>query len=142
MADVIAMYICGRCCYISLLLADVIANIFVADVITTCNTKADVIACYISLLLADVIANTFVADVMTTYYSIRRSLFWLMLLPCISVVDVITTEADVIACYILFYLLADVIANICGRCYSHFFLMWWQMLLPSGRWNNHCRVGC
>ena len=31
-----------------------------------------------------------------------------MLLPYITVVDVITTEADVIACYIV---LADVIAN-------------------------------
>ena len=47
---------------------------------TTCNTEADVITCYISLLLADVIANIFVADVMTTYYNMRRSLFWLMLL--------------------------------------------------------------
>ena len=37
-----------------------------------------------------------------------------MVLACISVVDVITTEADVIACFILFlfYLLADVITNI------------------------------
>ena len=35
-----------------------------------------------------------------------------MLLLCISVAEVITTEADVIACYILFYLLADVITNI------------------------------
>ena len=52
-ADVIA-------CYISLLLTDVIANIFVVDVMTTYNTEADVIACYISLLWADVIANTFV----------------------------------------------------------------------------------
>ena len=77
---------------------------------TTCNTEADVIACYISLLLADVIANIFVADVMTTYYSMRRSLFWLMLLPCLSVADVITTEADVIACYIYF--------------------IYWLMLLP------------
>ena len=58
-ADVIA-------CYISLLLADVIANVFVADVMTTYNTEADVIACCISLLLADVIANTSVVDVMTT----------------------------------------------------------------------------
>ena len=57
-----------------------------------------------------------------------------MLLPYMSVVDVITTEADVIVCYILFYLLlADVIAT--------FGVMWWQMLLPSGRWNSHCRVG-
>ena len=30
---------------------------FVADVITTYNTEADVIACYVTLLLADVIAN-------------------------------------------------------------------------------------
>ena len=34
-----------------------------------------------------------------------------MLLPCVCVADVITTEADVIAYHIL-YLLADVIANI------------------------------
>ena len=76
------------------------------------TTEADVIACYISLLLADVIANTFVVDVITTYCSIRTCLFWLMLLPCISVADVITTEADVIACYILFY------------------FIYWLMLLP------------
>ena len=68
-ADVIA-------CCISLLLADVIANTFVVDVITTYNTEADVIACYISLLLADVIANIFVVDVMTTYYCIRRWFFF------------------------------------------------------------------
>ena len=67
-ADVIA-------CYIALLLADVIANTFVVDVMTTYYTEADVIACYISLLLADVITNTFVVDVMTTYYSMRRCLF-------------------------------------------------------------------
>ena len=58
-ADVIA-------CYISLLLADIIANVFVVGVITTYNIEAYVIACYISLLLADVIANTSVVDVMTT----------------------------------------------------------------------------
>ena len=111
-ADVIA-------CCISSLLAAVIANVFVVDVMTTYNTEADVVACYISLLLADVIANTCVADVMTIYYSMRRCFFWLMFLPCISVVDVITTEADVIACYILSYnwlmllpiYVADVIAT-------------------------------
>ena len=53
-----------------------------------------------------------------------------MLLPCISVVDVITTEVDVIACYIL---LADVIANICGRCYSHF--LWYNVVADViARW--------
>ena len=62
-----------------------------------------------------------------------------MLLPHMSVVDVITTEADVIACYILFYYWL-MLLPICGRCYSHFGVMWWQMLLPSGRWNSHCRV--
>ena len=46
-------------------------------------------------------------------------MIWLMLLPYMSVVDVITTEADVIACYIfILLLLADVIANM------------WQMLWP------------
>ena len=29
--------------------------------------------------------------------------------------------------------MADVMAT--------FYVMWWQMLLPSGRWNGHCRVG-
>ena len=57
-ADVIA-------CYISLLLAGVIANAAVVDVMTTYNIEADVIACYISLLLG-VIANATVVDVMTT----------------------------------------------------------------------------
>ena len=37
----------------------------------------------------------------------------------VFVVDVITTEADVIA-FLLFW---------CWQCY----VMWWQMLLPSGR---------
>ena len=56
------------------------------------------------------------------------------------VVDVITTKADGIACYIiLFYWL--MLLPISGRCYGHFYVMWWQMLLPSGRWNGHCRVG-
>ena len=58
-------------CYVSLL-ADVFANVSVADVMTTYNIKADVIACYISLLLADVTANISVVDVRTTYYSMRR----------------------------------------------------------------------
>ena len=22
-----------------------------------------------------------------------------------------------------------------------YIVMWWLVLLPSGRWNNHCRVG-
>ena len=71
-----------------------------------------------------------------------EDIIWLMLLPYMSVADVITTEADVIACYILFYFIigwcycqyvADVIAT--------FGVMWWQMLLPSGRCYGHCRVG-
>ena len=58
------------------------------------------------------------------------------------VVDVKTTEADVIAYYILF-VMADVITNIfvadvITTCYS---IRRWQMLLPHGRWNSHCRVG-
>ena len=54
-----------------LLLADVIANVFVADVIATYNTKADVIAYCATSLLADVVAN-FVVDIMSTYYNMRR----------------------------------------------------------------------
>ena len=66
-----------------------------------------------------------------------------MLLPYISVVDVITTEADVIACFILFILLADVIANIsvADVMAIYYSTMWWQMLLPGGRWKSLCRVG-
>ena len=52
-ADVIAYYI-------SFLLADVIANVFVADVITTCYSMRR------CLLRADVTAMYFVADVRTT----------------------------------------------------------------------------
>ena len=75
-----------------------------------------------------------------------------MLLSYICVVDVITTEADVIACYILFYWLmllpifvADVIATYLaqcgGRCYCQVAggkatVGWvdikWLMLLPQG----------
>ena len=58
------------------------------------------------------------------------------------VVDVKTTEADVIA-YCILFSMADVIANIfvahiITTCYS---IRRWQMLLPGGRWNSHCRVG-
>ena len=60
-----------------------------------------------------------------------------------SVADVITTEADVIASYIYFILFYYwlMLLPMCGRWYSHFGVMWWLMLLPSGRWNGHCRVG-
>ena len=78
------------------------------------TTEADVIACCIYSLLAVVIANVFVGRCYDHILQHEKMLLWLMLLPCISVVDVITTEADVITCYIL---LADVLANICGRCY-------------------------
>ena len=44
-----------------------------------------------------------------------------MLLPYMIVVDVITTKADVIACYIiLFYWL--MLLQISGRYYSHFIM--------------------
>ena len=61
-------------------LADVIANVFVADVIAT---EADVIACNDSVL-ADVIANfLYVADVIDTKADViaYKMVFWLMLLP-------------------------------------------------------------
>ena len=66
-----------------------------------------------------------------------------MLLPYISVVDVITTEADVIVCFILLILLADVIANVsvADVMATYYSTMWWQMLLPGGGWKSHCRVG-
>ena len=95
-ADVIA-------CYVSLFLADVIANVFVVDVMTTYNIEADVIACYISLLLADVIANI-CGRCYVHIIQHEKMLFWLMLLPCISVVDVITT-------FFWYNVVADVIAK-------------------------------
>ena len=76
------------------------------------TTEGDVIACYIYFSLADVIANPFVVDVITNVTAWEDICLWLMFLPCLSVVDVITTEADVIACYILFY------------------FIYWLMLLP------------
>ena len=46
---------------------------------------------------------------------------------------------------VLFYfiLLADVIANIsvADVIATYYSAMWWQMLLPGGRWKSHCRVG-
>ena len=129
-ADVIA-------CYVSLFLADVIANVFVVDVMTTYNIEADVIACYISLLLADVIANI-CGRCYVHIIQHEKMLFWLMLLPCISVVDVITTEADVIACYISFYYwlmllpiyVADVIATFFWYNVVADVIAKWQMEWP------------
>ena len=58
-----------------------------------------------------------------------------------SVADVITTGADVNASYVYFILLlADVIANVWQMVWP-LCVMWWLMLLPSGRWNGYCRVG-
>ena len=42
-------------------------------------------------------------------------------------------------CYCPFFWL--MLLPMCGRWYSHFGVMWWLMLLPSGRWNGHCRLG-
>ena len=70
----------------------------------------------------------------------RGYYLWLMLLIYIYVVDVLTTEADVI-CLLYFYLLADVVTNIVADVITTCFnIMCWLMLLPSGRWNSHCRV--
>ena len=65
-------------------MADVIAMYMVAD-----GKPLRLMLLPIMFLMAGVIANIFVADVITTCWSIRR----------------------------------------------------WQMLLPGGRWNSHCRVG-
>ena len=59
-----------------------------------------------------------------------------MLLPYMIVEDVITTKADVIACYIiLFYWL--MLSPISGRCYGNFLcnvvadvIAQWQMVWP------------
>ena len=58
-----------------------------------------------------------------------------------SVADVITTGADVIASYVYLFCYWLMLLPMCGRWYSHFCVMWWLMLLPSGRWNGHYRVG-
>ena len=70
-------------------LADVIANVFVADVIAT---EADVIAC-------------------------NDSFFWLMSLPILYVADVIATKADVIAYKMVFWLMLLPISGRCYNHY-------------------------
>ena len=110
-------------------------HVFVVDLITTYNNKADVIACCNLFIIGWCYANVYVADVMSTYCNIRRYCMADVIVN-MSVADFITTGADVIAP--LFWLM---LLPMCGRWYSHFGVMWWLMLLPSGRWNGHCRVG-
>ena len=54
------------------------------------------------------------------------------------------TVADGIATcdYFMFTCMADVIAMcLSGRCFKPLTdALFWQMLLPSGRWKSHCRV--
>ena len=84
------------------------------------TTEADVIAYYILFYWLMLLPIFLWADVITTCYSIRRLLLMTDVIAMYMLVDVKTTEADVIAYYILFLLLADVIANIfVGRCYNH-----------------------
>ena len=72
---------CGRCynhlgwCYCLLyffVLADVIADVFVVDLITTYITEADVIACFDVFIIGWCYANVYVEDVMSTYCNMRR----------------------------------------------------------------------
>ena len=110
-ADVIA-------CYISLLLADVIATCVCGRCYDHYNTEADVFACFIWCWL--MLLPTYVVDVLSTYCNMRR--YYL---------------ADVIAiyvcgrcynhwgwCYCLLYFVLFyywlMLLPICGRCYSHF----------------------
>ena len=82
--------------------------------------------------------------------------FWQRLLPmecgrCIYhysdiatiwLADVYCQVADGIAtCYLFVFnaIWADVIA-LWQMEWPQFVYLWWQMLLPSGRWNGHCRV--
>ena len=63
---------------ILLFMADVIANVYVADVITTCYSMRR------CLLMADVIAMYLVVDVITTEADVIAYFvifYWLMLLP-------------------------------------------------------------
>ena len=58
------------------------------------------------------------------------------------VVDVITTKADVIAyCIILFYGVGWCYCQLVADVMATFYVMWWQMLLPSGRCYGYCGVG-
>ena len=44
-------------------------------------------------------------------------------------------------CLCIFILIGWCYCQCSGRCYNHFFsILCWLMLLPSGRWNSHCRV--
>ena len=106
--------ICGRC-YATR--ADVIAHLCsicsMADVIAICCGRC---CChlffFIILNMADVIAIC----------------VWQMLLPLGW-------------CYCLPYLYFGwCYCHNSGRCYSHCIQMCWLMVLPSGRWNGHCRV--
>ena len=81
------------------------------------------------------------------WFEVGINLFCLLLLMAdviamCMVVDVKTTEADVIACF-YFILLADFIANfsVPDVMATYYNTRWWQMLLPGGMWNSHCRMG-
>ena len=70
----------------------------------------------------------------------RRCLLMADVIAMYIVVDVKTTEAGIIAYFIL---LADVIANlsVADVITTYYSTKCWQMLLPGGRWNSHWRVG-
>ena len=153
MADVIAIWrvlnlllflFSGRCynhlgwCYCLLwffVLADVIANVFVAYHITTYVTKADVIACFNAFVIgwcyANVCGRCYV-------HVLQHKKIWLYY--CHYVVDVITTRADDFASLFCYWLM---LMPMCGRWHSHFFLCdvvadviaKWQMEWPlQGGW--------
>ena len=131
-------------CFVCWLLVDVIGNVTVADVKATYNTKADVIAYCVILLLTDVVVN-FCGGYYVHIFWYEKMLYfgwcychiwlWQMLLPL----------SLMLLPVILFYF----IFNFIGWCYCQlvtdvmatFYVMWWQMLLPSGRWYGHYRVG-
>ena len=71
----------------------------------------------------------------------RGCYLWLMLLPYICGRCYNNGGWCYCLLYLYSYLLADVVTNIVAdvitTCFS---IMCWLMLLPSGRWNSHCRV--
>ena len=96
-----------------------------ANVIAMCccgrcyTTEVDVnTSIYNMLLMADVIAICIVVDGKPMRLGLLPIIIrWQMLLPLFFLADVKTTH--IVGCSI----------------------RRWQMLLPGGRWNSHCRVG-
>ena len=102
-----------------------------ADVITYCVQYCSILCygwCY---------CHYFLTDVITTTCYVEGSYIWLMLLPCMC--GRCYNHWGWCYCLLYLYLLAGVIANIVADVITTN-SMCWLMVLPSCRWNGHCRV--